>query len=101
MNNVDAQLREFNALPKPEAETIALDPPVKRRGFDLPEGAVGIFFLLIIAAVSGGLIAVYWPWQQASNEPAAVAENCTSAVVGAADPVQVRVALTVNPESAP
>ncbi|MGQ0741827.1 MAG: mitofilin family membrane protein [Alphaproteobacteria bacterium] len=35
--------------------------PVRRFRLDLPEGWVGIFLLLIVAAVSGGLIATYWP----------------------------------------
>lgn len=61
--------RPFSAVPQPQANP-ALDAdsaPARRALFDLPEGALGIFFLLVIAAASGGLIAVYWPWQNANE----------------------------------
>ncbi len=36
--------------------------PARRRiAFEFPEGSLGVFLLLIVAAVSGGLIAAYWP----------------------------------------
>ncbi len=38
------------------------EPRARRSLF--PDGALGIFFLLIVAAASGGLIAAYWPWVQ-------------------------------------
>src|ERR1700733_8261213 len=61
--------RPFSAVPQAETEDVAgaARAPARRRIFDLPDGALGIFFLLIIAAASGGLIAVYWPWQS-TNE---------------------------------
>lgn len=52
--------RPFTALPKPEPDEAQVKEPRARRGF--AEGALGIFFLVILAALSGGLIAVYWPW---------------------------------------
>jgi hypothetical protein len=61
--------RPFSALPQQETESAAstVAPRTRRALFDLPDGALGIFFLLFIAAASGGLIAVYWPWQN-TNE---------------------------------
>ncbi|HWA30796.1 MAG TPA: hypothetical protein VG867_06850 [Rhizomicrobium sp.] len=59
--------RPFTALPKPERE----EPREPRsRSLELPE-AIGIFFLLLIAAGCGGLIAVYWPWSGSSDNSAA------------------------------
>ncbi len=55
--------RPFSAVPQAETEDGPRPGPARRGLFDLPDGALGIFFLLIIAAASGGLIAVYWPWQ--------------------------------------
>jgi len=56
----DSEQRPFSALPKPEPQDDA--PPEPRgRARGLGE-ALGIFVLLILAALSGGLIAVYWPW---------------------------------------
>lgn len=55
--------RPFSAVPKPDAAGApAQETPARRSRFNLPEGAFGIFVLLLVAAVSGGLIAVYWPW---------------------------------------
>ena len=71
--------RPFSALPKPEAEAPALPPEEKkrRRGwFDMPDGALGIFLLLLLAAGCGGLIAVYWPWMTgAGPDNSAMAER--------------------------
>jgi len=69
--------RPFSAVPQPETDdTAGANPAQARRGlFDLPDGALGIFFLLIIAAVSGGLIAVYWPWQQGTNETSVASDR--------------------------
>ncbi|HEX3674564.1 MAG TPA: mitofilin family membrane protein [Rhizomicrobium sp.] len=62
--------RPFAALPAPEKdEAVEAEPRARRSLF--PDGALGIFVLLILAAVSGGLIAAYWPWVQggeASND---------------------------------
>jgi hypothetical protein len=60
-----ARDRPFSAVPQAETTDVAdaAPAPARRSLFDLPDGALGIFFLLIIAAASGGLIAVYWPWQ--------------------------------------
>jgi hypothetical protein len=33
----------------------------RKIAFELPEGSLGVLLLLIVAAVSGGLIAAYWP----------------------------------------
>ena len=68
--------RPFSAVPQTETEQVAAAnaTPAKRVLFDLPDGALGIFFLLIIAAASGGLIAVYWPWQ-GSNETSVAADR--------------------------
>jgi hypothetical protein len=58
--------RPFAALPPPEKDEAGEEEPRIRRSF-LPDGAIGIFFLLILAAVSGGLIAAYWPWAQGNE----------------------------------
>ncbi len=44
-----------------EADEAEALPQAHSFGFQLPEGWLGIFLLLIVAAVSGGLIASYWP----------------------------------------
>jgi hypothetical protein len=56
----DSEQRPFSAVPKaePQDDSQAAEPRT-RRGIG---EALGIFMLLILAAVSGGLIAVYWPW---------------------------------------
>jgi hypothetical protein len=69
--------RPFAALPAPDADESGAEEPPARRSV-LPDGAIGIFFLLILAAVSGGLIAAYWPWVQggeASNDRIATLET--------------------------
>ena len=68
--------RPFSAVPQPETDLAAdANPAPARRGLiDLPDGALGIFFLLIIAAASGGLIAVYWPWQS-TNETSVTSDR--------------------------
>jgi hypothetical protein len=58
--------RPFAALPAPEKDDSGEGEPRARRSL-FPDGALGIFFLLILAAVSGGLIAAYWPWVQGSD----------------------------------
>jgi uroporphyrinogen-III synthase len=55
-----ARERSFSALPQPEHPETPPAEPQARRGF-LTEGAVGVFFLSLLAAVLGGVIAVYWP----------------------------------------
>ncbi|HEY2068349.1 MAG TPA: mitofilin family membrane protein [Rhizomicrobium sp.] len=73
----DPEPRPFVALPAPEDDGEAVEPRARRSLF--PDGALGIFFLLILAAVSGGLIAAYWPWVQgggdASNDRIATLET--------------------------
>ncbi|HEY5339107.1 MAG TPA: hypothetical protein VIJ85_12940 [Rhizomicrobium sp.] len=74
MSDTDSRERPFTALPKSESE----DAPVREtrmRAFELSE-AIVVFVLLLIAAGSGGLIAVYWPWNQ--GESAANAERLTA-----------------------
>src|SRR6202789_2440675 len=73
------QTRPFAALPKPEGDDAADDAPRSRRALiALPDGALGIFFLVIIAAMSGGLIAVYWPWVQGGSDNSATADRLTT-----------------------
>lgn len=55
----DSEKRAFTALPKGEPEEAAAQEAPARRG--IGEG-LGIFMLVILASLSGGLIAVYWPW---------------------------------------
>ncbi|MBI1328844.1 MAG: hypothetical protein GC166_02960 [Alphaproteobacteria bacterium] len=68
--------RTFAALPQPEKED---NPALERRGrrglFELPEGAFGFFVLLVLAAVSGGLISAYWPWVAGNSDMSAVDER--------------------------
>lgn len=65
MSDADSTQRPFAALPRAETE----EPRESRlfRGLELPE-AVGIFFLLLIAAACGALIAIYWPWNSGSQD---------------------------------
>jgi|ERR1043166_318415 hypothetical protein len=73
-----AQERSFAALPKPEAEDAAPTPRKTRSSlFTLPEGAIGIFFLVLLAALSGGLIATYWPWMM-GGETSSTNDRLTS-----------------------
>jgi hypothetical protein len=62
--------RPFLAVPAPDHTDAARAAPSQRSWFDLPDGALGVFFLVLLAALSGGLIAVYWPWMQGSSETA-------------------------------
>jgi hypothetical protein len=74
-----AQERSFAALPKPEAEEAAPAPRKTRSSlFTLPEGAIGIFFLVLLAALSGGLIATYWPWMLGGGETSSTNDRLTS-----------------------
>jgi len=70
--------RSFTALPKPDAAETEAAPERRRGWFDLPDGALGIFVLLILAAVSGGLIAVYWPWLQGNADTSAANDRLTA-----------------------
>jgi len=47
--------------PADSPEDAIEDGQSRRFRLDMPEGWVGIFLLLILAALSGGLIASYWP----------------------------------------
>src|SRR5580658_8780440 len=67
--------RSFNALPHPEESEAPAIAFARRMFFDLPGGAIGVFFLLIVAAISGGLIAVYWPWQPGTSEASISADR--------------------------
>jgi hypothetical protein len=79
MTDSDPTSRPFAALPGPEAEDSAVEEPRTRRGLVvLPDGAIGIFFLLILAAISGGLIAVYWPWVQGGSEASTTNDRLTT-----------------------
>jgi len=79
MTDSDQTSRPFAALPKPEADESALEEPRARRGLvAFPDGAIGIFFLLILAAISGGLIAVYWPWVQGGSEASTANDRLTT-----------------------
>lgn len=60
--------RAFTALPKPDSREERDEIRRERRGlFELPQGAFGFFLLLVLAALSGGLIALYWPWLQGGD----------------------------------
>lgn len=68
--------REFSAVPKTEPDKQASENPPRRA---LPEGAIGIFLLLILAAVCGGLIALYWPWMSGTGaDNGAMSERMTT-----------------------
>jgi len=80
MNDTNsAEERSFAALPKPEADDGAA-PPRKARMplLALPEGAIGIFFLVVLAALSGGLIATYWPWVLGGAETSSTGDRLTA-----------------------
>lgn len=62
-----ARERPFTALPAPESMDSHGEEHRQRRGF-LPEGAIGIFFLSLLAAVCGGLLAIYWPLMQGTPD---------------------------------
>lgn len=79
MTDSDQTSRPFAALPKPETDESAIEEPRARRGFGIfPDGAIGIFFLLILAAISGGLIAAYWPWVQGGSESSTANDRLTT-----------------------
>lgn len=63
----DPDQRPFAALPAPDGDDAGGYEPRQRRSL-FPDGALGIFFLLIVAAASGGLIAAYWPWVQGGSD---------------------------------
>ncbi len=63
--------RPFTALPKPERDDSSVaGVPAKRSWFDLPDGTLGILFLLILSSFCGALIAVYWPFSQGGADVA-------------------------------
>jgi len=70
--------RSFIALPKPDGAEPVTEPERRRGWLDLPDGALGIFVLLILAALSGGLIAVYWPWMQGNGDTVAANDRLTA-----------------------
>lgn len=59
----------MDELEKPESRQGTQNEPAaeagksarKRFAFELPEGSLGVLLLLVVAALSGGLIAAYWP----------------------------------------
>ncbi len=69
--------RAFSAVPEPDAERSPPEPKPARRGWlEMPDGALGFFVLLLLAAACGGLIAVYWPWMTgAGPDNAAMADR--------------------------
>lgn len=70
--------RSFSALPKPEPEETApsaKEPRQRRRFLDMPEGALGFFILLVLAAAGGALIVIYWPWMSGAGAPDNTAVN--------------------------
>lgn len=78
-DNHPAQERSYAALPKPETEEKAPAPKRARSSLlSLPEGAIGIFFLVLLAALSGGLIATYWPWMLGGGETSSTNDRLTS-----------------------
>ncbi len=85
--NSNSRDRAFSAVPQAETEDVARagPEPARRRFFDMPDGALGIFILLILAAASGGLIAVYWPWQ--SNNEVAVTSDRLAALQARVDQI--------------
>ena len=61
--------RSFAAVPEPESDDVtAAGSPQKRGGFDLPDGALGILFLLVLSSICGALIALYWPFNTGGTE---------------------------------
>ena len=75
MSEADSEPRAFTALPAPESDE-APSREARGRWLELPE-AIGIFALTLIAALCGGLIAVYWPWN-GGGETGAVADRVTA-----------------------
>jgi hypothetical protein len=61
--------RSFTAVPKPEAgDSRARETIARRIWSEFPDGALGIVFLLLLSSFCGGLIAVYWPFNQTAGE---------------------------------
>jgi hypothetical protein len=62
--------RSFTAVPpKPERDdSVPAEPAVKRGWFDLPDGTLGIFVLLVLSSFCGAIIAIYWPFSQGISE---------------------------------
>ena len=52
----------FAALPQPEKAEAPAGEVSGRSWFDLPDGTLGILFLLLLSSFCGGMIAVYWPF---------------------------------------
>lgn len=73
----DPDQRPFAALPAPDSDDAGGDDPRPRRSL-FPDGALGIFFLLIVAAASGGLIAAYWPWVQGGGSGEGTSDRLTT-----------------------
>jgi len=79
-NDPAAQKRPFSALPQPELPDSAPRPEPRRlRGlFEAPEGALGVFFLVLLAAVLGGLVTVYWPWLPNASDSTVASDRLTA-----------------------
>lgn len=60
----DTEQREFSALPRSEPQEEP-EPRARARGRG---DSLGIFVLLVLAAIAGGLIAVYWPWMMNASD---------------------------------
>jgi hypothetical protein len=61
--------RSFTAVPKTGGRgSPVADLPSKKSWFDLPDGTTGIVVLLMVSAICGGMIAVYWPFLQPGGE---------------------------------
>lgn len=68
--------RPFTALPKPEPDEVPAKEPRMRRGFT--DGAFGIFLLVILASLAGGLIATYWPWMRGGQDAADASDRLSA-----------------------
>jgi hypothetical protein len=79
-NDPSAQERSFSALPQPESpDSVPRPEPRRLRGlFEAPEGALGIFFLVLLAAVLGGLVTVYWPWLPNASDSTVANDRLTA-----------------------
>ncbi len=67
----DPEQQEFSALPKPAPQD-EHEPRSRIRGV---ADALGIFVLLVVAALAGGLAATYWPWAMNGAENSDVGER--------------------------
>ena len=82
--------RPFSALPKPEAaESPSPEKPARLGWFNLPDGALGFFVLLLLAATCGGLIAVYWPWLTGAGPEQSALTDRVSALESRVDQIAV------------